>query len=170
MVEAINELPYDVKEKIVVVCTGKKEGDYYHLLLEKIAEYNLQKQFVFVGWVDPYKISAVSDFLFLPSFKEGFALSIAEAFFVKLPSARTATGGWDDLKIGCLQIYPDRTDEIKDIIVKLVTEGKEAFQDQIDRAYQYAYEKLTVEIMTKNTVQIYQEVCDDAQQHKGCAK
>lgn len=143
MVEAINELPKNIKEKIVVVCTGKTEGSYYQLLIEKIEQYGLQEQFLFVGWVDPYEISAVSDFLFLPSYKEGFPLDIVEAFFMKLPSARTATCGWEDLKIGCLKIA-DRTDEIKKIIVKLVTEGKETFSDQVDRAYKFAYENLTV--------------------------
>ncbi len=162
MVEAVNELPKEIKEKIVVVCTGKKEGAYYHALVEKIEQYGLREQFVFVGWVDPYEISAISDFLFLPSHKEGFPLSIVEAFFMRLPVARTATSGWEDVKIGCLQIFPDRTDEIKNIIVKLVLEGKKPFSEQIERAYHFANENLTVEIMTKNTVEIYNqaiEVC-----------
>ncbi len=162
MVEAVKELPTEIKEKIVVVCTGKKEGSYYRTLVEKIEQYCLQEQFCFVGWVDPYEISAASDFLFLPSYKEGFALNVAEAFFMKLPAARTATCGWEDLKVGCLQIFPDRTDEIKSIIIKLVTEGKDAFSEQIEKAYHFANENLTVEIMTRNTVEIYNqaiEVC-----------
>ena len=170
MVEAVNELPEDIKRKIVVVCTGKKEGPYYQSLVEKIEQYGLQEQFLFVGWVDPYEISAASDFLFLPSYKEGFALNIAEAFFMKLPSARTATCGWEDLKIGCQEIYADRTDEIKKIIVKLVTEGKETFADQIDRAYKFACENLTVEIMTKNTVKIYSQAIEGCYGQRKCER
>ncbi len=170
MVEAVNELPKEIKEKIVVVCTGKKGGTYYHTLVEKIEQYGLCEQFIFVGWVDPYEISSISDFLFLPSHKEGFALNIAEAFFMKLPAARTATCGWEDLKIGCLQIFPDRTDEIKDIIVKLVLKGKKTFSEQIERAYNFANENLTVEVMTKNTVMVYNEtieVCYGKQKREG---
>ncbi len=173
MFEAINEIPKNIKEKIVVVCTGKKEGFYYQLLIEKIDQYGLQEQFLFVGRGDPYEISVVSDFLFLPSYKEGFALNIAEAFFIKLPSARTATCGWADLKIGCLKIYADKTDEIKKIIVKLVTEGKETFSGQVDRAYKFACENLTVEIMIKNTVEVYNraiEVCYGKRKYKRSTK
>ncbi len=170
MVKAVNELPEEIKEKIIVICTGKQEGSYYKTLVEKIESCKLQKQFLFVGWVDPYAISAVSDFLFLPSHKEGFSLSIAEAFFMKLPAARTATGGWEDLKVGCLQIFPDRTDEIKNIIIKLVSEGKKAFAEQIERAYSFANKNLTVEIMTRNTVEIYKQAIEVCYGKHKCAE
>ncbi len=170
MVEAIHELQNDVKDKIVVVCTGEQTGDYYNLVVEKILEYGLQKQFHFVGWVNPYEISAVSDFLFLPSFQEGFALNIAEAFFMKLPSARTATCGWEDLKIGCLQIYPDRTDEIKQIITTLLDKGKSAFTEQVERAYKFALENLTVEVMVRNTVKVYNQAIDICYAKQKCKR
>ncbi|MCC8150582.1 MAG: glycosyltransferase, partial [Lachnospiraceae bacterium] len=133
MVEAVHELPDEIKSKIVVLCTGEKSGSYYESLLQKIDEYNLKDSFIFVGWVNPYEILTVSDFLILPSVSEGFALNVAEAFFAREPTARTATAGWEDLKTGCLRIYPDRTTEIKEIIMTLVKKGPEIFSEQIYR-------------------------------------
>lgn len=167
MVEAVHELPDEIKSKIVVLCTGEKSGSYYESLLQKIDEYNLKDSFIFVGWVNPYEILTVSDFLILPSVSEGFALNVAEAFFARVPTARTATAGWEDLKTGCLRIYPDRTTEIKEIIMTLVKKGPEIFSEQIDRAYNFAIENLTVEKMTQNIFLVYNKAIEE---HYGKSK
>ncbi len=155
MVEAVKELPQSIKERIVVACTGKQEGEYYLKVKEKIKEYSLSEQFIFVGWVNPYEILAVSDFLMLPSFAEGFPLNVIEAFFMKVPCARTATGGWEDYMDFCLLINPDSTKEIIELITWLVSEGKELFEEQINGAFRFATENLTVSQMTGKTLEIY---------------
>lgn len=158
VVEAINQLSYEERANISVVCSGEKKGLYYDRVIEEINRYGLENNFVFVGWTDTSKILSVADFLFLPSFKEGFPLSVIEAFFMDVPVARTKTGGFLDLKY-CLPISSSEPSDMVDIIRRLLQCGTSEYRSMVMEAYEYANEKLTVTEMVKNTVEVYSEVC-----------
>ncbi|MBR3792000.1 MAG: glycosyltransferase family 4 protein [Clostridia bacterium] len=157
VVEAINELPDSIKQQIIVVCSGEKTGQYYDELVDKINAYGLQKNFVFVGWVSAEKIFSVADFMFLPSTNEGFALSVAEAFMMRVPVARTKTAGYEEQKY-CLPIKADSTLEIKEILCDLCVNGKDQYKEIIDKAYELAMKEFTIEVMTKRNIDVYKEV------------
>ncbi len=157
VVEAINELPDNIKQQIVVVCSGEKSGQYYDELLERINSYGLQNNFIFVGWINTEKILSIADFMFLPSINEGFALSVAEAFMMRVPVARTETAGYEEQKY-CLPIKADSTFEIKEILCNLCINGKNQYKEIIDKAYELAMNEFTIEVMTKRNIDVYKEV------------
>ena len=158
MVEAVNKLSEKAKSKIVVVCSGEKKGEYYEKVARRIDELGLNEIFRFVGWSDTQSVLGVSDFLFLPSFKEGFPLSVVEAFFLKVPVARTKTAGFEEQKF-CLPIDMNDPQPIVNIIEDLVENGKQQYSERIESAYNLALEEFTVEVMTAKNVKVYEEVC-----------
>ena len=158
-VDVVSKLPQKVKDKVVVLCSGGKGGNYYQEVLEKIKEYGLEKNFVFTGWINTRDIMGVADLVLLPSINEGFALTVIEAYFMKVPVERTESGGYKDQKIGCGCIDLDKPDELVEKITALCEKGKEIYKEQVDRAYEFAIENVTVEKMVENTVDVYKEVC-----------
>lgn len=158
MVEAIAKLSEEAREKVVVVCSGEKSGEYYRRVVTRISELGLNNKFIFVGWCNTAEVLGISDFLFLPSIKEGFALSIAEAFFLKIPVARTRTGGFDEQKF-CLPIDAYDPQPTIDIIESLVSNGKEYYAEQAEASYKLAMNEFTIDVMTKQNVKVYEEVC-----------
>lgn len=158
-VEIMSKLPQRIKDRVVVVCSGEKDGGYYQEVLEKIKEYDLEKNFVFTGWINTRDIMGVADLILLPSFKEGFPLTVIEAFFMNVPVLRTQSGGYRDQKIGCGCIYLNKPEELVEEITNLCEKGKEIYKEQIDRAYKFAIENVTIGKMVQNTVDVYKEVC-----------
>ena len=51
------------------------------------------------------------------------------------------------------------TEEIMDILKNLCENGKEQYNDVVEKAYERAMNKFTIEIMTKKNVEVYKEVC-----------
>lgn len=161
MVEAIGKLSTESKERIVVVCSGETSGGYYEQVAARVSELGLQEQFRFVGWCDTVSVLGISDFLFLPSIKEGFGLTVAEAFLLRVPVARTKTAGFEEQRY-CLPIDMYDPQPIVDIIEDLVEKGKDQYTQRIEDAYQLAMREFTLEIMTKRNIKVYEEVCSDA--------
>jgi glycosyltransferase involved in cell wall biosynthesis len=122
MVEAINALPDEVKNKTIVVCSGEASGIYYQKVISAIKTYHLEENFKFVGWTNTREILGISDFLVLPSTNEGFHLSVCEAFLMKVPVMRTKTGGFTDQKF-CYPIDSNNPKDIEDIIIDIYTNG-----------------------------------------------
>ena len=158
MVEAINRLTELAKKRVVVVCSGEKQGEYYEKIIKRISQYGIEDNFRFVGWIATKDIYSVSDFMIMPSINEGFGLNVSEAFFMKIPVARTRTAGFEDQKY-CLPISDNDPTDIVKIIEDLCVNGTKQYNDRIEKAYQYATNELTVKKMTENTVEIYKKVC-----------
>ena len=158
LIDAVARLSDPVKEKIVVVFSGEKSGNYYNNIVQKINGLKLDDKFVFVGWQKTANVLGVTDFLFLPSIKEGFALSVVEAFMLKVPVARTITGGFYEQKY-CLPIDARDPTPIIEIIEKLVVNGKDYYADKVELAYNLAMNDFTIETMTRKIVDLYKEVC-----------
>lgn len=158
MIEAVHQLNLEVQDKVVVAVAGSTGGSYYDSLIEKIEEYGLQEQFRFVGWVDSYELLAVADMSFLPSYSEGLPLGSIESFFMKVPVARTETGGYKEMQNAIWKISATDVAPTVDLINRLVKEGKEFFQDKTEYAYELANNEFTVEKMAMRTQAVYSEV------------
>ena len=161
MVDAIGKLSQKAKESIVVVCSGETTGEYYEQVAAKVSQLGLRDQFRFVGWCDTAKVLGISDFLFLPSIQEGFGLTVAEAFLLKIPVARTKAAGFEEQKY-CLPLDMYDPQPIVDIIEDLVENGKDQYSERIEAAYELAMKEFTIEVMTKRNVRVYEEVCKNA--------
>lgn len=160
VVEAMNLLSEDIKEKILFVCSGLRQGEYYQKLIEKINLYQLNKYFIFTGWVKARDILGIADTLILPSINEGFGLSVVEAFFMKVPVIRTKTAGFSDQKF-CTEIQIGNPLQVAGILSKYVND-KNSFLTQVEDAYEYALQNFTIKIMTKKTVDVYKNVVSNA--------
>lgn len=158
MIEAVHQLNPEVQNKVVVAIAGTTGGTYYDSLIKKIEEYGLQNQFRFVGWVDSYELLAVADMSFLPSYSEGLPLGSIESFFMKVPAARTETGGYKEMQDAVWKISATDVAPTVDLINRLVKEGKEPFESKIECAYELANNKFTVEKMALRTRAVYTEV------------
>ena len=159
VVEALKHLPDSIRNNFVVVCSGSKEGTYYHNLVEEIHEYQLDSLFRFVGWSETRKVLGIADFLVLPSRNEGFALSVCEAFLLKVPVMRTCTAGFSDQKY-CYPIDSDDTAPIETILSDIAINGLSGYKKQISEAYDFAISNLTVHKMTEKTLEVYMSVLD----------
>ena len=157
MVEAVSQLKEESKRKVTVVCSGETEGAYYEELRNRIHELKLDDRFVFVGWTKPENILGIADFLFLPSKNEGFALSVAEAFMMGVPVARTHTAGFEEQQY-CLLIDAKDPQPIVKIIEALIQYGKEPYKERIEKQRILAFQEFTLETMTKRTVAVYKAV------------
>lgn len=160
VVEAVNRLEECEKEKIQIVCSGEPKGSYYNEIIELIKRYNLQNYFSFIGWVNTRKILGIADYLFLPSFKEGFPLSVVEAAFMKVPVVRTKTAGYEDMKYGVPISATDPEDMVK-VIRNIVNKNVLEYQNLTQAAYDFAKASLTATKMAENTLNVYKEVLND---------
>ncbi len=119
LLDSASLLPEEIKRKIVFSICGDGEVDKVRKITE---EKGLSDIFEFKGWVsgdDKLREFLTSDIYVLPSYREGFAISILEAMASKLPIITTPIYGIEDyLKDGenCLFVKPG--DE-KDLFEKL---------------------------------------------------
>lgn len=160
VVEAIHQLPEEVRRKIVVVCSGTPVGSYYEKCIQKISEYKLEDIFRFIGWTQTRDILGIADMLCLPSRNEGFPLSVCEAFLMKVPVVRTRTAGFDDVCY-CIPIDMDDPEPLIEIIVESVNGNINKLRENVYISYQFANKTLTVEQMTLNTLNVYKKAIDN---------
>lgn len=156
VVEAVNQMPDLYRKKILIICSGEKNGTYYEKVIKKIKEYKLTDRFLFTGWAKTREILGVSDALILPSTNEGIALTCIEAFFMKIPVLRTRTAGFKDLKY-CTEISY-KPSEVAEELIEFLNHGRD--EPAIQEAYQYAVDNFTLRKMTEKTIKVYEEAIE----------
>ncbi len=141
-----------------VLFTGESMVKGYRSSLEEIIKkYGLERQFVFTGYVKPADVLNVSDLFVLPSDNEGFSISMIEAFLLHVPVVRTKTGGYADVKEFC---YPMKNDvDLQDFLDGFI-KGSIEMSARVQKAYRFAVENCTCDVMTQRTADIYQEVLE----------
>lgn len=157
IIEAVKLLPEEIRNKFVVVCSGIEAGGYYQKCIKTIEEYGLEDSFRFVGWCDTLSIFSIADCLLLPSFIEGFALSVIEAFHMNVLVARTDCGGFKDQKY-CLKIDANNPETISKLIADITENGLSEYETLRKQAKDFASLNFTIEKMTENIVKVYKEV------------
>ena len=162
LIEAVSELDDRIKSQLHIVVSGSIENNlYYEKIKERIDELDLSKMFTFVGWVAPEYILGLSDLMVAPSRREGFPLSAIEAFFMKIPVIRTRTGGYIDMQDYCIGIDVDDYKQLKEEIVRFICKKdyeNKHYSELVERAYDFANNNCSIEIMTSNTREIFEEI------------
>ena len=164
IIEAVKLLPEEIRNKFVVVCSGIKAGGYYQKCIKTIEEYGLEDSFRFVGWCDTLSIFSIADCLLLPSFIEGFALSVCEAFFMNVLVARSDCGGFKDQRY-CLKIEADKPETISMLIADITENGLFKYDSLRKQAKDFATLNFTIEKMTYNIVEVYKDVLLDKKEN-----
>ena len=149
-------LKQEEREKLLFLVSGTKKGGYYQRVVDTVSEYGLENQFRFVGWSETREILGVADALVLPSIMEGFPLSVPEAFLMKIPVIRTRTAGFEDQKY-CIPIDMNDPEDLAGILRRIAAGDWTELRENVETAYQYAVENFTAEVMTRKTLEVYEQ-------------
>ena len=157
MLEAMNIIvnQYGVRQ-IKCLIAGSGTDEYKTVLKGIVDKYQLQEYVAFTGQVDPVELLSISNVMVLPSQKEGFPVSVLEAFAMKVPVIRTRTGGYVDVEGLCLDMDFDSAEQLAERVMRLMR-TEETDSAMIEKAYAFVRNECTDDIMTKRIESIYQE-------------
>lgn len=155
MIRALGILVNEYKCKnIVLQITGDANIEYKERLKKLCLDLSVLENVEFCGVVSPYTILAKTDVMVLPSNKEGFPISVLEAFNMKVPVVRTRTGGYTDVKEYCLSFDFDDEKQLAEIIYRIIC-GEINTAGLTERAKSFLEEKCSLDIMSSEIFQIY---------------
>ena len=137
-------------------------GDGPHLddLIRKAKKLNLKKRVLFTGYrTDIPEILGSLDIVVIPSYSDGFCLSIAEAMASGKPVVATRIGGIPELvgEAGIL-INPGSVDTLAEAITILVDDKELRFKMGLEGRRRIK-ERYTTRRMVDDTVRLYMETC-----------
>lgn len=125
IVECVNQLPDDYKERLQIVFVG--DGELRKHVEEMVKEYHLEKQFIFMGAKEPDEIPGIMDtcdFGISASTGEGFGIGIAECMSRGLPVVALKNGVVEEViqETG----YLADADGFANAMIHAMNEGNEA--------------------------------------------
>lgn len=107
--------------KLFVVGTGL--NDYERYLQNLAIELGIAKNVEFIGFkdgIEKYQLLKKAHFLFHPSYKEGFGLTVIEAGLIGTPSLVRSGSSLDSLVENDVNGYRfDKENQIKDLVIKM---------------------------------------------------
>lgn len=159
LIKAFAQLDESKRKNVKLVLSGNTNDSYYNVLASLIAEYHLEKSVYFTGWITSKDILSVADLMVQPSHREGFPLAALEAFFMKVPVIRTKVGGYEDMKDFCVGIPVGDVSAIYKEIDRWIC-NPNSYQNIIEKAYQYAINEGTVEVMVNRTLETYKKAIE----------
>ena len=136
--------------------------------LEDMAQRKgLEDYVAFKGYKSkPWKYATCADLFVMPSFSEGFGLSLVEAMMHKLPVVATNRGGPVEFieheKNGWL-IDPDNQDALTTLIAGIIELPTERLQQIADKGYETAIKKFSPERYMERLDNLYSDLLS---QHK----
>lgn len=142
--------------KFNLILLGDGDTSWLNKLIEE-NEINNIKVFPFQN---PKRFYDISDICVLASRKEGFPLVVVEAMLNKKVVVRTNTeGAYDQIKhleTGII-FENENYEELYQYLEKLILDKK--LREEISEAgFEYAKSNFTLDIMTKNTIDVYEKV------------
>lgn len=153
-IDALNKC--NKKKNIKIIFTGESSvPGYKEMLLERIALFGMEDNFMFVGYVNPVDILSIADLSILPSDLEGFPYSVIESFLLKVPVIRTNTGGYYDVRDYCLLM--NNTNDLAEYFEKFI-DGQLDTDCMVRRAYEFANINCTCRVMTNKILGVYEWV------------
>lgn len=154
-IEALDKLRD--REELVFIFAGNGEDSYKECLQKKIKEKNLANRIFFVGQTDTRTLLSASDVMILPSYKEGFPLSVIEAFAMRTPVVRTKTSGYDETKDYCLGAEIGNSEDFAQKL-KIALDDKEKMSKLVQSGFRAVLSEWTTSAMTEKILAIYKEV------------
>ena len=159
IVKAMELLPADLQLPLMVVGGG---GSYKREVEQYIAEHHMEHLFLWKTAIDSVSLKQLytNATLFLyPSFYEGFGLPVVEALLSGCPVLTSNTSSLPEAGGPCsLQVDPRNIEEIRDGIVKILTDDTLRKQ-MIEGGRQYALDKFHPETLAKQLGEVYETKC-----------
>jgi glycosyltransferase involved in cell wall biosynthesis len=97
----------------------------------------------------------MSDLLIAQSIEESFLMTALEGFFMRVPVARSKTGGYDEMKDICLGYDAMDVKAWSGILNELAESEGELYSDMTDLAYDSAMSRFTSRHMTEKILDVY---------------
>lgn len=165
VIMAVEKLKRKVPDaRIKILFTGKDDGgEYKSELIRKILKSGLKNSFIFTGYTNPVDVLNVSHLFILPSYNEGFPISIIESFFLHVPVIRTRTGGFEDVKNFC---YLMKNEDDLAVFMEKFIKGEINTENRVNQAYQFAMENLTCDKMAEKVLCVYKEALNKKKMRK----
>ena len=158
IVKAMELLPTDLQIPLTIVGGG---GSYKHQVEQYIAEHHMEHLFQWTSAIDSVSLKQLyaNATLFLyPSFYEGFGLPVVEALLSGCPVLTSNTSSLPEAGGPCsLQVDPRNIEEIRDGIVKILTDNTLRSQ-MIEGGRQYALNKFHPETIAGQLASMYEKM------------
>ena len=152
---ALAALPPEKRRRLVILCSGSREVPFYNTLVGELRSLGVLSHFRFTGWTATRDILGMSDLLIAPSIEESFLMTALEGFFMRVPVARSKTGGYDEMKDICLGYDAMDVKAWSGILNELAESEGELYSDMTDRAYDSAMSRFTSRHMTEKILDVY---------------
>lgn len=144
-----------------LVLAGPNEGGYRHILEKVVADYNLRDRVLFPGMVTGEAKAALlahADLYVLPSYLEGFSISVAEALGYGRPVLITETCYVPEVKdYGAgLIVSPNLTSMIQ--AMRTLLENEDLRRDCSSNALRLAQTEFTWDAVAEKSLAFYREI------------
>ncbi len=159
LIRAISKLRSEGLETIVLFA-GQGYGMEEDIVQTLATEAGVSDLVRLLGFADTRQVLWASDILTLPSRREGFPLVIPEAMLCGVVPVRTpAAGAFDQIEDGVNGfIVPfDDPDDLA-LRLKQLFESEKLRVKMSGAALEFARQKFTVDIMTRDTIAVYEEL------------
>lgn len=155
---ALAALSPEKRSRLVILCSGSREVPFYNTLVGELRALGVLSHFRFTGWTCTRDILGMSDLLLAPSTEESFLMTALEGFFMRVPVARSKTGGYEEMKDICLGYDAMDVKAWSGILAELAEGEGALYRDMTDRAYESAMSRFTSRHMTEKILEVYLSV------------
>ena len=156
--KALAALSPEKRSRLVILCSGSREVPFYNTLVGELRKLGVLSNFRFTGWTSTRDILGMSDLLLAPSTEESFLMTALEGFFMRVPVARSKTGGYEEMKDICLGYDAMDVKAWSGVLSQLAESSGEMYREMTDRAYDTAMSRFTSRYMTEKILEVYREV------------
>ena len=155
---ALAALSPEKRSRLVILCSGSREVPFYNTLVGELRALGVLSHFRFTGWTSTRDILGMSDLLLAPSTEESFLMTALEGFFMRVPVARSKTGGYEEMKDICLGYDAMDVKAWSGVLAELAEGEGALYRDMTDRAYESAMSRFTSRHMTEKILEVYLSV------------
>ncbi len=155
---ALAALSPEKRARLVILCSGRREVPFYNTLIGELRELGVLSHFRFTGWTYTRDILGMSDLLLAPSTEESFLMTALEGFFMRVPVARSKTGGYEEMKDICLGYDAMDVKAWSGILDELAESDGAMYPDMTEKAYDCAMSRFTSRHMTEKILEVYLSV------------
>ncbi|MGG7048305.1 MULTISPECIES: glycosyltransferase [unclassified Campylobacter] len=150
----------EISSSAVLFIAGDGSDDFVRKLKNRVFELNLHDRVFFVGYLSGDKKTTsfdIADVYVLPSFNEGFSMTILEAYRQKVPVATTTTTPFEEIdRIKFGWYFDPNKDELKKALQDSLNKDKVELLQLGENGYNYMKNHYDL----KNFKQSYEQLYD----------
>lgn len=121
------------QENYRLIFPGENE-EFKCTVINRARELGLAEKLIFPGYIKGNEYLSISDLLVLPSKSEGLPMALIEAFCLKVPVIRSATGGYKDMQDMCFGVDYGDENRLTELLESFFND-EAAFKEKAEYAY-----------------------------------